>query len=261
MEQYKLERQRQEKTSKVIGLILAIGVHTLFAIFGVFSGFKYLYPPPKETSFVIDFTEKKDEVKPVQTRKGTQPLAEKIDRNRHIELVQRSEAQNKGTKANKALESKVDEFGDVNVKSPKREKEIDRRALFNAADNKADKDTLAAQTASKITEALKEGHASGNTKSGKLSGEPNARLKGRSTIGVLPKPKYTIQESGTIVVAIWVDQYGKVRKALAGVQGTTISNSKLLQAAREAALKAHFNISAQAPALQEGSITYKFNLK
>ena len=53
----------------------------------------------------------------------------------------------------------------------------------------------------------------------------------------------------------------KVKKALAGAQGTTISDSKLLQATRDAALKAQFNISADAPTLQEGSITYKFNLK
>lgn len=260
MERYRLERIRQEKIGRAAGLALAVGLHVLLAVYGVFSGLKYIYPPPQETSFVIDFTEE-EQPKPVQVRNGSQPLAEEIDRTKNIELVQRSEAQHKGTKANKAPEAKIDDFGDVEVKQPVREKEIDRRALFSAADNKTDKDTLAAQTAAKVSDALKAGHASGNTEKGKTNGEPNARLKGRAQVGKLPKPAYATQETGTVVVTIWVDQYGTVQKALAGAQGTTISDSKLLQAAREAALKAHFSISADAPALQEGTITYRFNLK
>lgn len=260
MERYRLERIRQEKIGRAVGLALAVGLHVLLAVYGVFSGLKYIYPPPQETSFVIDFTEE-EQPKPIQVRDGSQPLAEEIDRTKNIELVQRSEAQHKGTKANKAPEAKIDDFGDVEVKQPVREKEIDRRALFSAADNKTDKDTLAAQTAAKVSDALKAGHASGNTEKGRTNGEPNARLKGRAQVGKLPKPAYATQETGTVVVTIWVDQYGTVQKALAGAQGTTISDSKLLQAAREAALKAHFSISADAPALQEGTITYRFNLK
>lgn len=243
------------------GASLAVGLHILLAVYGVFSGLKYIYPPPQETTFLIDFTYIEEEEIPVQAKDGSQPLSEEVDRTKPVELVQKSEAQHEGSKANEAKEAKVDEFGDVEIKQPPREKEIDRRALFQAADNKTEKDTLAAQTASKISDALKAGHASGNTDKGKTTGEPAAKLKGRDQVGKLPKPVYAVQESGTVVVTIWVDQYGTVQKALAGALGTTISDSKLLQAAREAALKAHFSISAEAPALQEGSITYKFNLK
>ena len=260
MEKYRQVRQMQEKVGRMAGAALAIGLHILLAVYGVFSGLKYIYPPPQETSFVIDFTEEEEKV-PVQAKDGSQPLAEEVDISKPVELVQKSEAQYEGSKANEAKEAKVDEFGDVEIKQPPREKEIDRRALFHAADNKTDKDTLAAQTASKVSDALKAGHASGNTEKGKTTGEPAAQLKGRDQVGKLPKPVYSVQESGTVVVTIWVDQYGTVQKALAGALGTTISDSKLLQAAREAALKAHFSISAEAPALQEGSITYKFNLK
>lgn len=260
MERYRQERARQEKIGRVTGITLTVLSHLLLAVFGVFSGLKYIYPPPPENTFVIDFGEPEPE-KPVQVRNGTQPQAEVIDRTRKIELVQRSEAQHEGTKANKAPEAKVDDFGDVEVKQPEREKEIDRRALFHAADNKTDKDTLAAQTASKVSEALKAGHASGNTKTGKQEGTPNAHVKGRTVEGVLPKPVYTVQEEGIVVVRIWVDQYGSVTKALPGVEGSTISNSNLLAAARKAAMGAHFNMSAEAPALQEGTITYVFSLK
>ena len=79
--------------------------------------------------------------------------------------------------------------------------------------------------------------------------------------GNLPVPNYTIQESGIVVVTIWVDQYGTVQKAIPGADGTTVTNSTLWNAARKAAMETKFNMSADAPALQEGTITYIFNLK
>jgi hypothetical protein len=62
-------------------------------------------------------------------------------------------------------------------------------------------------------------------------------------------------------VDVWVDNYGNVQKAVAGVEGTTMADKDLWQAARKAALGAHFNIDAEAPALQKGTITYLFSIK
>jgi len=148
----------------------------------------------------------------------------------------------------------------VDVKEPERKKEIDRRALFSAADNKTQKDTLAAQTAREMSDALKAGHAQGNTKTGETAGEPNAKLAGRHIVGSLPKPTYNIQASGKVVVEITVDQYGIVKTAVAGAEGTTVTDKALWQEARKAALKATFNMSADAPAIQKGTITYIFRL-
>ncbi|MBQ4286060.1 MAG: energy transducer TonB [Bacteroidales bacterium] len=86
----------------------------------------------------------------------------------------------------------------------------------------------------------------------------NAKLQGRTAEGVLPKPTVAINKEGVVVVSIWVDQYGTVQRAEAGADGTTIVDSKVWAAARSAALGAHFNISADAPALQKGTITYVF---
>jgi hypothetical protein len=209
---------------------------------------------------LIEFDEPEIE-KPRQIWNGTRPQTMNPDPSQPINLVQQSEAQNEGTKTNEAPEAQVDDFGDVDIKDPAPKKEIDRRALFRAADNKTQKDTLAAQTAREVSDALKAGHAQGNTKTGETSGEPNAKLAGRSINGTLPRPSYNVQASGKVVVAIWVDNYGQVRKAVPGVEGTTVSDKTLWQAARKAALGAHFNLSADAPALQEGTITYIFNLK
>lgn len=260
MEQYLRERERQHKKSRVTGVALTVSMHIALLLCCFLTGFTYLDPPPPEQEqILIEFDEPVIE-KPKQTWNGTRPRAVNPDPEKDINLVQRSEAQHQGTKSNEAPEAKVDEVGDVDVPEPKREKEIDRRALFSAADNKTQKDTLAAQTANKVSESLKAGHAQGNTKTGETSGEPNAKLEGRSVNGTLPRPTYGVQKAGKVVVEIWVDNYGNVQKAIAGAEGTTVTDNTLWQAARKAALGAHFNMSAEAPALQKGTITYIFKL-
>lgn len=258
---YLREREIQERRSRTTGVALTVVLHIGMAACLFLTGFTYLDPPPPEKEMIlIEFDEPEIE-KPRQIWNGTRPQAVNPDPTQPINLVQQSEAQLQGTKSNEAPESVVDDFGDVDIKDPEPKKEIDRRALFRAADNKTQKDTLAPQTAREPSDALKAGHAQGNTKTGETAGEPNAKLAGRSIDGTLPRPSYNVQASGKVVVQIWVDNYGQVQKAVAGVEGTTVTDQTLWQAARKAALGAHFNMSADAPALQEGTITYIFNLK
>lgn len=262
MKRYQNEQRRTESKGTTIALVLTLLFHAGLVISGYFNGLVYMSPPPPEQSFLVDFSEDVEE-KPVikQQRHGSAPQAENPDRTKPIALAQRSEAQEIGTKDNKAKEATVDDYGDVEKYEPKREKPINERALFHAADNKSDKDTLAPQTATNISEKLKTGHAQGNTKIGKTNVTPNAHVKGRNTLGVIARPSYPVQESGIVVVNIWVDNYGNVKKAQSGGTGTTVNNAALWAAAREAALNTHFNVDADAPALQAGTITYKFELK
>ena len=258
--QYIRERERQERLSRRGGIVFTIVIHAALFVCFFLTGFTYLDPPPPEQEQILIEFDEPEIKRPRQTWNGSRPQAVKPDPSKNINLVQRSEAQLEATKSNEAPESVVDDFGDVDVKTPEREKEIDRRALFHAADNKTQKDTLAPQTADKVTDALKAGHAQGNTRTGETAGEPNAKVPGRSVNGTLPRPSYGVQKAGTVVVEIWVDNYGNVQKAVAGAAGTTVTDKTLWQAARKAALGAHFNMSADAPALQKGTITYVFNL-
>ena len=261
MEKYRQEREKQEKLSRVSGGILTVAAHIVLAACLFITGFTYLDPPPPEkTPILIDFSEPEIQ-KPEQVWNGTKPKVATPDPAKPINLVQESEAQMEGSKANEAPEATVDDFGDVETPEPVREKPIDRRALFHAADNNTEKDTLAPQTAREPSEDLKAGHASGNTRTGETSGEPNARLVGRSVNGTLPRPSYGVQASGKVVVKIWVDQYGSVTKAQPGVEGTTATDKSLWQAAYKAAMGAHFNMDASAPVQQVGTITYIFNLR
>lgn len=77
----------------------------------------------------------------------------------------------------------------------------------------------------------------------------------------LPPPKYDYQEEGKVVVDINVDRNGNVTSANPGAKGSTTLNDDLLKAAREAALKAKFEIKPDAPLVQKGTITYNFILK
>ena len=87
----------------------------------------------------------------------------------------------------------------------------------------------------------------------------NARLRARSVVGSLPKPRAVTGEKGVVVVQISVDQYGNVIEAFPGAEGSTIFDNAQLNAARNAAMKAHFNTSANAPVTQTGTITYTFD--
>ncbi len=258
-EQYLKERDRQGRKSSIIGIVLTVAVHAVIILVGTVSGLKYMYPPPEEQGMLIDFSEDTPNI-PRQEISGSQPRSVTADLEKDIKLVQAAQAQETGTKANEAPEAVNDDFGDVETPQPPRKKEIDRRALFHAADNKTDKDTLAAQTAAKVSDALKAGHSQGNTRTGNTEGEPNAHLAGRQVLGSLPKPGYTVQQAGKVVVTIKVDQYGKVLEAVPGASGTTLTDRTIWEAAKKAALGARFNMSSDAPAVQEGTITYIFNL-
>lgn len=255
---YMHHQDRDARNSVITGGILAVVVNAGLVITLSVSGFTYLDPPPPEREQIMIEFEEAETVKPKQRRDGTKPRAEVPSK--EINLVQQSQAQNLGTKTNEAQEATVGDKGDVEVPEPPR-KEINKRALFSAAANKTNKDTLAAQTAREVTDALKAGHALGNTKSGETSGEPKAQLAGRTHNGSLPRPSAPGQQVGKVVVDIWVDNYGIVQKAVAGAEGTTVTDKDLWNEARKAAMKASFNMSADAPAMQKGTITYIFKLK
>lgn len=91
-----------------------------------------------------------------------------------------------------------------------------------------------------------------------VSGSPTARVAGRITVGVPPRPSASRQKEGTVVVDVWVDQYGSVTRAVPGANGTTTTDKELWGVARDAALKAKFNRDMEAKQSQQGTITYVF---
>ena len=66
--------------------------------------------------------------------------------------------------------------------------------------------------------------------------------------------------NGTVVVRIIVDRDGNVLSAEPVAEKSTLNDSVILKAARDAALKAKFTINPNASPKQTGYITYKFKL-
>jgi outer membrane biosynthesis protein TonB len=96
----------------------------------------------------------------------------------------------------------------------------------------------------------------GNTGSG--SGG-NYNLAGRKALSK-PKQQPDCQEEGIVVVRITVDKNGVVISAIPGVKGSTNTADCLTIPAKQAALNTKWNADSKAPAMQIGTITYKFSL-
>ena len=97
----------------------------------------------------------------------------------------------------------------------------------------------------------------GNT--GSTDGDPNYSLNGRRAL-TKPKEQPDCQQTGIVVVTIWVDKTGKVTRAEAGAKGTTNSHKCLLEPAKKAAMSTTWNPASDAPDLQKGKIIYNFTL-
>jgi len=263
MKPYQHTREQRERRAKVTGIAVTFLVHALALGLCLVTGLTYLDPPPPErTSLLIEFEEAPEvDVKPVESRIGREPEAQETDPEREVELVQRSESPHVTTKPNLTPETKPDPHGDVEVPTPKvEEPKLDPRASFPGM-AKTDNTATTPHGAAEASSEFKAGQSDGNTREGKTEGSANAHVKGRNVLGTLPRPSYATQAEGVVVVQIKVDQYGNVIEAIPGFEGTTVADKSLWQAAKNAAMKAHFNQSADAPVVQLGTITYKFKLQ
>lgn len=92
-----------------------------------------------------------------------------------------------------------------------------------------------------------------------VGGQGTFDLAGRTLgPGGLPRPDYSVQVEGTIVIDITVDSKGVVIYSEIG-RGTNIDNATMRRDALNAARKANFN-SISGANNQSGTITYKYKL-
>lgn len=158
----------------------------------------------------------------------------------------------------------------------KAEAEAREKAAREAAAAKAAQDAIRKGMSGKGTgDSNSQGNTSGIGNQGSLtggagngtgsgtqgSGTGSVDLAGRTLQGTLPKPVYTVQEQGNVVVEIHVDKYGNVKTATVISKGTTVQNKQLWAVAVEAAKKARFDRNMDAAVEQVGTITYRFRLQ
>ena len=135
--------------------------------------------------------------------------------------------------------------------------QVDQRALFPGADQRSTERQDQGQTGSPGNQGRPEGAIDGEGFEGVGQGGVEFSLTGRRA-NFLPIPDYTAQAQGRVVVTIIVNRQGQVVRATAGARGTTTSNQTLWRLAEDAARRARFDVSVNAPQEQTGTITYNF---
>jgi len=87
MKEYLKRRDRDSKLSTGAGIGVTVVIHVIALVFLTFNGVKYIWPPPAEQTFLLDFTTQIEEIDPTY---GKEPVAEKVDLEKPVELVQKS---------------------------------------------------------------------------------------------------------------------------------------------------------------------------
>jgi TonB family protein len=266
-----IEKREEEYSSrrKWISLIYVALFHCV-AFFALdYFGFDRTYPPPpmKGIEIAMELEQQRPQGVPrrnPQQRPVTNPPVVNVPGKTAPETAKVS-TRNESTKPAPQPEPKPSELnneGDVPVKAP--EPKIDNRALFQSTSqgeedannpNSVDDKSLYHGVGDKDEETR-----TNNTPPGPDHRQPvTFTLEGRSVVGKFPLPAYNSQNEGTVVVEVTVNQDGKVTKATVRGNGSTVQDAKLWEAAKEAALKAKFNVKKDAPIYQVGTITYVFS--
>ncbi|MBN2165314.1 MAG: TonB family protein [Marinilabiliaceae bacterium] len=222
-------------------------------------------PPPKSESATS-----KSNNEDVNTQDFEEAAALKARKKKEAQVKAENEKKRQQEiEAKKQRDEEARKVREAQEAEKKRQEELARQKA--EAQNRV-KNAFGSNTGSGSTS---EGETKGTGNQGYVTGDPNSRnrtgsgqgttgngysLSGRSLRGSLPKPAYTIQEEGIVVIEISVDNNGNVVNATPILKGTTTQNSVLWQQAKAAALKAKFNADPDAPSVQKGTITYHFVL-
>jgi len=144
---------------------------------------------------------------------------------------------------------------------PKEEPKVNERALFKPVNQPVEQQSSEGNTETPGDQGNPNGgqNIANYEGQGGAGGGPSYDLGGRNAKS-LPRPSSDFNEEGTIVVDIWVDRDGRVQRAEVG-KGTNISNARMRETAKQAALQSVFATDKNAVELQRGTITYKFIIR
>ncbi len=255
-------------------VIEATIVMILLIILMFISGLTYLDPPP-ETGIAVNFGTSEVGSGRLQPQHNTPPKPVKIKPAQETakpEIKEKVLTQNneeapviKETKKNKPKKNTKPKTPPKEEK-PQPDKNI--TDILNNVKNAPGEDT---------NQSSGEGNDNSPGDKGSTNGDPNAsgyygdggsggggtgnyRLGNRKAL-TKPKPDFTCNEQGIVVVKIYVDAQGRVKKAVPGMKGTTNPAPCLMDAAKRAALKTKWSPDPNAPALQIGKIIYSFKIR
>ncbi|MFY0631379.1 MAG: energy transducer TonB [Flavobacteriaceae bacterium] len=272
------DTQHKKKSAIITSVILATLIYLIFTF-----GMKYL-DPPAEYGIAINFGDsnvgkgepkvtpiKKAPVKEVKEEKVEEVVKEVPKETIKEEVITSDDKKAPVIEKPKKIEKKVEPKKEEPKKEKPKPKPKPKKPSENtlkAFDNllKGDKSDGKKQGEGDDDKEGVKGTKNGDPKSSKYygntggsDGDINYNLAGRNATSK-PKVKPNCEQEGTVVVRIEVDKNGKVIKVKAGHKGTDNTADCLMKAAEKAAMKTTWNAAPDAPAVQRGTITYKFTL-
>jgi outer membrane biosynthesis protein TonB len=253
-----------ETKNEKIALIGTIIFHGILLLLFLLYGLTQPNPLPQQ-SIQINFGTS-------NTGMGDVQLDEPVAQNQPQPTTSQAAENNYATQENTDAPAikKVDDIKEIVKKDEPKEivKKVNEKALFpvknknnpNSNPSEGEGDEAGDQgdiNGSKDSKSHTGGTGSG---SGNGSGSGDSYQLGSRKALTKIKPMYNCQETGKVVVDIYVNKNGNVTKAVPGVKGSTNLAPCLIERAREAALKTKWEADEDAPETQLGKITYNFKL-
>lgn len=196
-------------------------------------------PAPEEIKKAIEEKEKKEEVQRKSSVEEVEQMLRSIAVNENAAKQQKSKAESNVQEYIDDVMAELEAGEDVSGRyKPKRDKNFMKDSLQNMRDRKE-----------KELDSLKSTFYSGKS-------SVSYNLKDRYA-RVLPIPVFKCENGGTVIVNIAVSRNGAVQKAEVA-EAQSQADDCLWRVAVDAAKKSLFNVKADAPDLQYGTITYHF---
>lgn len=240
-----------ETKYKRYGLLGTIVFHGILLFLFIFYGLTVPVPIPQD-SILINFGTSDQGTGAVQPEEMSSSQSPATATNINPDVLTQNATE--AITLNKKEETKVVEEP---VKDP--EKIVNPNALYSKKNNNAN-NASEGETGNPGDQGNPDGSKESNSHTGSPGGTGNSYSLGNRKALVKTKPRYDCQETGTVVVRIFVDRSGSVVKVSSGERGTTNTAACLVKKAEEAALKTKWEADPSAPEHQVGKITYNFVL-
>lgn len=260
------------------GIVGTVIFHVGLLLVFIYFGFTTPLPLPAEQGILINFGDAETgfgNVEPRQSRQSqqqqqstppqpVQPSEQQVLTQDFEEsvAVESAPEQPKKTAKKETSETTEQPREEIKEEPEKPQREVNRNALYKGRDESTQQSNSEGATYQGGNQGSPTGSPESNDRTLGASlggGGISVSLTGRSPQN-LPKPDYNQQVEGKVVVQITVDRNGNVTQAIPGVKGSNTLDSYLLAVAKRAALRAKFDRKPDAPAYQQGTITYNFKL-
>lgn len=246
-------RDRNKRESAIAVAIISIIVLILMLILGL-----KVPDPPLETGIpmMISFGMDNQGDGDVQPEEISEPevVPEEVMESTPIPVVTEENALTQDVEETIAASEETSNTEETKVVEEVPEQQVDQNALYPG--KRTSTDGSQGNTGDPGDQGSPDG-SDNNNPAGLYGSGKSFMLSGRSMTHK-PSLHNTTQETGKVVVNIWVDRYGKVKRATPGAKGSTTTNAQLYKIAKAAALKAKFSANSKAPEEQKGTIVFEF---